>query len=129
IKARKFDELRITFGNRIDEWARLGRYAKQLKREPQTQGYIIAYSPRLRQVYGSDYWDIAENRLLTTKAQLVQHGIKESRLIGVDGGIREDTTVELWILPHSATPPRPRPEFQSKDVVYCYPVSISNEWW
>jgi len=129
IKARKFDEFRIALGDGMDETSRLARYARQLKKEPQTQAYIIAYSPRLRNVYGSDYWDIAENRLLTTKAQLVQYGVRERRLIGVDGGIREDTKVELWILPHGASPPRPRPEFQSSDVVHCHPVSVSNEWW
>ena len=126
--ARKFDEYALPFKDPYEEDARLLRFAKQLKREPSTKGYIIAYTPRIHDAVGSSYWYIAENRCLTTKAQLDQFGgIKESRLICIDGGVREHATVEFWILPLQAKPPSPSPEFAAEQIVRCYPVRVSGE--
>ncbi len=126
--ARKFDEFKVDVEKGIDVEARLVRYARQLKREPQTKAYIIAYSPRIRNREGSSYWSIAENQLLTTKAQISHaYGIKEGRIIGIDGGIREDATVELWILPVGAKPPAPRDEFQAADVIECCLIRVEGE--
>ena len=117
---RKFDELTLTFENSSEEEARLLRFAKQLKKEPSTKGYIIAYTPRILDANGSSYWDIAENRCLTTKAQLDQFGgVGESRLICINGGVREYATVELWILPVRAKPPSPSPQFTAEQIVQC----------
>jgi len=126
--ALKFDEYRLEFTRPEDEGARLVRFARRLKREPRTQAYIIAYTPRVLNFYGSSHWYIAENRCLTTKAELAHHyGVKESRLICVDGGVREAATLELWILHPQATPPSPRPEFQTSEIVNCYPVRASGD--
>lgn len=130
---RKFDEFALDYykansGSELDVEARLLRFARQLRREPRTKAYVIAYSPRVRNRRGSDYWSIAENRLLTTKAQLShKYGVRENRIIGVDGGIRENTTVELWILPAGAKPPAPRPEFKGADVIECCVIHVSGE--
>ena len=129
---RKFDELTIDYykangGSAMDNEARLLRFAKQLRREPSTQAFVIAYSPRVRNRRGSDYWSLAPNRLLTTKAQLSNYGIPESRIIGVNGGIREKTQVELWILPRGAKPPQPRPEFTEADVIECCVLNVTGE--
>lgn len=126
--ALKFDEYRLNFTRVEDEEARLIRFAKRLKRESGKQAYIIAYTPRVLNLYGSSYWYIAENRCLTTKAELAHHyGVKESRLICIDGGVREAATLELWILPPQAAPPSPRPEFQASEIVNCYPVRASGD--
>src|SRR5439155_6798822 len=53
-----------------------------------------------------------------------KYGVAEGRISGVDGGVREEPTIELWILPAGATPPKPRPEFASSDMVQCYPLSV-----
>lgn len=127
-RARKFDEYKLGVNILHDDSTRLARFAKQLNLEPLTKAYIIAYTPRRLNVYGSSYWDIAENRLLTAKAELAHHyDVKESRIITVDGGVREDTTVELWILPVGATPPQPHPEFQLSNVINCYPVRVDGD--
>lgn len=126
--ALKFDEYRLDFRNQEDEEARLARFAKQLKREPYAQAYVIAYTPRTLDFYGSSYWDIAVNHCLTTKAELAhRYGVEERRLICIDGGVREKAAVELWILPRGASPPRPRPEFRPGDIVHCYPVRASGD--
>ncbi|HEX7331039.1 MAG TPA: hypothetical protein VF290_06040 [Pyrinomonadaceae bacterium] len=126
--ARKFDEFTVPFNDPYEEDARLLRFAKQLKREPSAKGYLIAYTPRILDFVGSSYWYIAENRCLTTKAQLDQFGgIPESRVICVDGGVREYATVELWILPVQGKPPSPAPEFAAEQIVKCYPLRVSGE--
>ena len=126
--ARKFDEFTSTFKNPYEEDARLLRFAKQLKKEPSTKGYIIAYTPRILDYYGSSYWDIAENRCVTTTAQLDQFGgVGEGRIICINGGVREYATVELWILPVQAKPPSPSPEFAPEQIVQCHPVQVLGE--
>lgn len=126
--ARKFDEFTTPFEDHSEEDARLVRFAKQLKREPSTKGYIIAYTPRILDSVGSSDWDIAENRCVTTKARMRQFGgVGEERLICVDGGVREYATLELWVLPVQAKPPRPSPEFSAEQIVKCYPVRVSGE--
>lgn len=126
--ASKFDEYTLHFGIAAEPRDRLARFARQLKREPSTQAYIIAYTPRLQNVYGSNYWDIPVNRCGTTKAELTgRYGVADRRLICTDGGVRENATLELWILPRNATPPSARPDFRLEDLVYCFPVSVSGE--
>jgi hypothetical protein len=126
--ARKFDEFTLPFEDHSEEEARLRRFAKQLKKEPSTKGYIIAYTPRILDAKGSSYWYIAENRCLTTRAQLDQFGgVGESRLICINGGVREYAMVELWILPVQAKPPRPSPEFAAEQIVQCHPVQVLGE--
>lgn len=124
----KFDEYKLNFTRPEEEAARLKRFASQLKREPSTRAYIIAYSPRVLNYYGSSHWYIAENRCLTTKAELAhRYGVKETRLVCRDGGVREAATLELWILPALVTPPNPRPEFQASERVNCYPFRVSGD--
>lgn len=124
----KFDEYQLNFTQPYDEETRLSRFARRLKREPGARAYIIAYTPRVLNLVGSSHWSIAENRCLTTKAQLTDsYGVKESRLICIDGGVREAATLELWILPPGATPPQPRPEFQESEIVTCYPIRADGD--
>lgn len=123
--ALKFDEYTLDFRNAADAQARLARFAKQLKLESSARAYVIAYTPRLLNVYGSSHWHIAENRCGTTKAELAhRYGVEEHRLICIDGGVREKATLELWILPRGASPPNPRSDFQVGDIVNCYPVRV-----
>lgn len=92
ILPRKFDE----FGdiNFEDEKARLANFAIQLMNEPGAVGYIIVYAGRRARIRE------AERQLERAKNYLVnQHGIAASRLEPIDGGYREDLTIQLWILP------------------------------
>jgi hypothetical protein len=43
-------------------------------------------------------------------------GVDPGRIVTVDGGYREDMTVELWIVPSGATPPTASPTLQQSDV-------------
>jgi hypothetical protein len=47
---------------------------------------------------------------------ITQRGIDGSRIVTVNGGFREDDSVELWIVPSGAAAPRPTPTVQAGDV-------------
>jgi hypothetical protein len=107
--ARLFDQYgNIAFN---DEKARLDNYAIQLQNEPGAQGYIIAYGGRRgRAGEAQARADRAKDYLVNTR------GIDPGRIVTVDGGYREDLTVELWIVPQGATAPAASPTVQQSDV-------------
>jgi hypothetical protein len=91
----KFDEYgNIRFN---DEKARLDNYAIALQNDPTAQGTIIAYGSCEGE--GQARADRAKNYLVNTR------GIDAGRLTTVDGGCREDLTVQLWVVPSGATAP------------------------
>ena len=99
VPPRKFDEYgNIRFN---DEKARLDNYAIQLQNEPGSTATII--------VYGSCAGE-AQQRADRAKDYLVNtRGIEAGRITVVDGGCREDLTVQLWIVPQGSTAPTPDP--------------------
>lgn len=114
VPPRKFDEYgNIRFN---DEKARLDNYAIQLQNEPGSQGYIIAYGGR-RGAAGEAQAraDRAKNYLVNTR------GIDAGRLVTLDGGYKEDLTVELWIVPTGANPPTASPTVDASEVQIIKP--------
>lgn len=110
----KFDEYgNIRFN---DEKARLDNYAIQLQNSPGSQGYIIAYGGR-RGAAGEAQAraDRAKNYLVNTR------GIEAGRLVTVDGGYKEELTVELWIVPTGANPPTASPTVDASEVQIVKP--------
>jgi hypothetical protein len=45
-----------------------------------------------------------------------QRGIDASRLVVVNGGFREEDSVELWLVPSGAQAPRPTPTVQASEI-------------
>jgi hypothetical protein len=109
ILARKFDEYgNIAFN---DEKARLDNFAIELQNDPGAQGYIIAYGGRrARANEAQARADRAKDYLVNTR------GIDAGRLVTVDGGHREELTVELWIVPSGAVPPQASPTVDASEV-------------
>ena len=109
IVAREFDECNnCTFD---DQKARLDNLAVELQNDQSTTGYIIAY--------GGRYSPIGQVDRLMTRARdylIQQRGIDASRLVIVNGGFREDDSVEVWIVPSGAAAPRATPTVQAGDV-------------
>jgi hypothetical protein len=107
--ARKIDEYgNIRFN---DEKARLDNYAIELQNDPTSQGYLICYGGRKgRAGEAQKRCDRAKGYLTTTR------GIDASRVVTVDGGYREDLTVELWIVPSGATPPQASPSVDPSEI-------------
>jgi hypothetical protein len=108
-KARKVDEYgNIKFN---DEKARLDNYAIELQNDPTAQGYLVCYGGRTgRTGEAQRRCDRAKNYLVSTR------GIDASRIVTVDGGYREELTVELWVVPSGATPPPNSPTVDPSEV-------------
>ena len=106
---RKIDEYgNIRFN---DEKARLDNFAIELQNDPTSTGYIIAYGGRTgRAGEAQRRADRAKNYLVNTR------GISADRIVTVDGGFREELTVELWIVPSGATPPPASPTVDPSEV-------------
>lgn len=102
--AQKLDE----FGDILssDLMARLDNFAVHLQNQPNARGFLIVYRTR-RDIAGLNH-----RLAMRMKDYLVNtRGIESERLATVDGGIAEDLTQELWIVP-PGTAPVPRSEAQ-----------------
>lgn len=109
IVAQEFDECNnCTFD---DQKARLDNLAVELQNDPSTQAYIIAYGGRMS--------PLSQVEVLMTRARdylVSQRGIDASRLVVVNGGFREEDSVELWMVPSGAKPPQATPTIKAGDV-------------
>lgn len=104
---RRFDE----YGDLIqdDEGARLDAFEKELKKEGDSKGYIIVYGG------GQDPPGKARRYAHRAKLYLVEaRGIKGARIVPIDGGHRENLTVELWIVPSDDHPLLPTPTLSAR---------------
>ena len=112
--------------------ARLDNFAIQLQIDPTATGYIIFYG-------GKTYHHFVYNRktkqymgveLLPrrgeAKARIDQwieyltdsRGIDRRRLEVIDGGYREEPTIEFWLVPPGAKPPTPTPTLTEKEIKF-----------
>ena len=109
IVAREFDECdKCTFD---DQKARLDNLAVELQNDPSTRAYVIAYGGRMSPV------GQVEKLMSRAREYLVtQRGIDASRLSVINGGFREDDSVELWIVPSGAAAPQPTPTVQAGEI-------------
>ena len=87
--------------NMEDEWARLDYLAGQLRANPESTAYIIGYKAHLA-LPGSSLHHINYVRNLV-RSRVVD----DSRVKVIDGGYRENLTIELWIAPDCSSVPIP----------------------
>jgi hypothetical protein len=110
VVARKFDEYGDIRFN--DEKARLDNFAIQLQNEPGATGVIVAYGARTGPAgQAQARADRAKDYLVNTR------GIDAGRIVTIDGGCKENLTVELWIQPQGA----PAVTASTTDTVPCEP--------
>ena len=108
--SRKIDE----YGNIrwSDERMRLDNFAIELHNTPAATGYIVCYGGRRGRT--------GEARRRCDRAVKYAGGLfrgtDAARLVTLDGGYREDLTVELWVLPSGSTPPQPSPTVDPGEV-------------
>jgi hypothetical protein len=92
------------------EESRLDVLARSLKADPNSAAYILAYAGQ-----GACIWE-AEWRANRAKKYLVEkRGIKSDRVITMDGGFRENFTIELFVSPRDACGPLHMPTLGSDD--------------
>jgi len=90
--------------SRSEEEARLNDFAFQLRASDKTvAGYILVYSGSLTSI------NEAHERGARAKVYLLSRGVDPTRLFVVDGGVRNEMTVELFLAPQGTVPPTPTP--------------------
>jgi len=109
IVAQEFDECNSC--SRDDQKARLDNLAVELQNDPSTRAYILAYGGRMSPLGQVEKLMSRSRDYLTT-----ERGIDASRIVVVNGGFREEDSVELWIVPSGAAAPKPTPTVQAGDV-------------
>jgi hypothetical protein len=87
-----------------EDKANFDNFASELQATPGAQGYIIVYQGRRSR----------PNRLTTlvnrSRDYMVNtRGVDANRIVVIAGGARESDTLELWVVPQGAEPPRPTP--------------------
>jgi hypothetical protein len=88
--------------NRDDEKAQLDLFVIELQNTPGAQGYIIGYGGSgRRSATGQQRAQRARDYVVTTR------GFDASRIVTLDGGRRTTGSLQLWLVPAGATPPRP----------------------
>ena len=111
IVAQEFDECNSCSND--DQKARLDNLAVELQNDPTTRAYILAYGGRMSPLGQVEKLMTRARDYLTT-----QRGIDASRLVVVNGGFREEDSVELWLVPSGAPAPRATPTVQAGDVKF-----------
>jgi hypothetical protein len=109
VVAREFDECNNCAFD--DQKARLDNFGTELQNDPTAKGYIIAYGGRTSPISQVERLMTRARDYLTT-----ERSIDGSRLVIVNGGFREQDSVELWIVPSGAAPPRATPTIQAGEV-------------
>jgi len=107
--AREFDECNSC--SLDDQKARLDNLAVELQNDPSTRGYILAYGGRMS--------PLGKVKTLMSRSRdylIMQRGIDASRIVVVNGGFREEDSVELWLVPSGVAAPMPTPTVQAGEV-------------
>lgn len=95
-----------------DEMARLDNFAIELQNAPDAQGYIFVYGGR--RDTKRDEVQIRGSRM---KRYLVENrGVSAHRVRLLNGGYRENFTVELWLVPRDDSAPTATPTVKKRDV-------------
>ena len=95
-----------------DQKARLDNFGVELQNDLSARAYIIAYGGRTS--------PLGQVEVLMTRARdylVSQRGIDASRIVVMNGGFREDDSVELWVVPSGAKPPQATPTVKVSDLL------------
>ncbi|MGH9946823.1 MAG: hypothetical protein ACRD6X_06475 [Pyrinomonadaceae bacterium] len=79
--------------------------------------YLIAYAGRKSERSFAYTW------IRKIRDELAANDVSARRVIGLDGGFREEPLFDFWIVPIGATPPRPAPTVNRNEIVYPSPPS------
>lgn len=107
--SKRFDLLRLV---PIDELkSRLYLFAAALKQDPGAQGFIVGYDGRKSRA------GKAQKAVDLAKEYLVNKlGLHESRIVSMDGGFKEESSVDLWLVQMGALPPVVAPTVDPTEV-------------
>lgn len=104
LKVEEYSKCKQTaFGciNLEDEWARVDALAAKLRANPDSTAYIIGYKARLTLPGNSLHHLNYVRDLIRSRV------VDDSRVKVIDGGYRENLTIEFWIAPNGSSVPTP----------------------
>jgi hypothetical protein len=114
-------------------WARLDSFIISIQNEPNAKAYILyyggkrykngyVYNKKIKkdvQIFSLPKRGEARATVLRWRQYLVNfRGIDPERIVLVDGGYRENHSVDLWLVPANAKPPKPTPTLKEKDIKF-----------
>ncbi len=102
----------LTFSDLTELSIHIERFAKTLRKKPIAKAYVIVYERRLT----NEYMQPASFILDFAKRELRRAKIASNRIVGTEGGFREDLMVELFIVPRGAVLPVPTPTIDAKGI-------------
>ena len=113
-EARKFLEYGSAEANCETEMAHLDNYAVAVQNAPEMKAYVVVYGGRQ---------DTARSELRARRSRIKRYlingrGIEPARVFLVDGGFRENLSIELWLVPIGAETPKAKPTVSPKEVKY-----------
>lgn len=129
-QAEKIDEFNNIFCD--DAKSRLDLVAITFQNNPASRIYMIYYTGKLyrkyvfnkklepyKEVFLYPRQDEAKMIILRWVNYLTRaRGIAKEAIVLIDGGFREEHTLENWIVPNSAKPPKPTPTLTKKDIKF-----------
>ena len=131
-QALKFDEFddQMETGYWSEEFPmtmsqRLERFIKQLKTERNTLVYVIYY--RARKIDDIDKNSISNWADMSKNHISYETKIREENIFVINGGLRERNSLEYWIVPKGAQPPKPAPLYDDSEGIVCPRVSIASD--
>ena len=109
----------LTFSQHVE------RFSKQLEKERGASAYIIYYQARI--TYKNARWNFV-NQVNGINNQIkYNERIKIENVLTVNGGYRENNTVEFWIVPKDAELPAPTPTFAKSETFQCANLSVHGQ--
>jgi len=107
---------------------RVERFTKQLEKERGVWAYVIYYQARIS--YQNLGWQQNfVNRVNEIKSQIeYNERIKVKGVVVINGGYRENNSVEFWIVPENAEQlPAPTPTFDKSETFTCPTIYVGND--
>ena len=106
-----------------DMKARLDNFAVSLLADPTIQGYFIYYGGRFYGKYGGPKrlgrrGEIEARANWLRDYMLNQRGFNPNRIVMVNGGFREEWTVQLWLVPREGKAPVLTPTVQPEEIEF-----------
>jgi hypothetical protein len=94
-----------------DESARLDNFAAELQNNQNFMGYVLAYAGRRARV-GEARTNANEIKSYLTK----KRGVEPKRVVTIEGGHREESTIELYLVARDLPPPIATPTIGTAEV-------------
>lgn len=131
-EARKIDEFYPI--DCEDYLGRMDNFYFELQENPTAKGYFLIYEGKFRKYsdtankfhYVSPHFGEGKSYIKSIKRRLMFRRYSVEKMSFVEAGFREEFTIEFWLVPEGAKPPKPTPTLEKtkyrkgKPAGFCY---------